>query len=233
MARGKKKEEESSGSDFTVIFLSLMIILLAFFILLTAQASFEKERIEKALKSIGTGFGMFGMGIGEEQVSEKTLEQRPSLIFINQLRDTVERSILSPEKENEVKLFEDERRLVISINDGALFDPGSGAIHPSLFLLLDGVGELAQSLGAPLNVEGHTDTLGSGKTSNWALSAIRASQVRNYLVQAVGLNPLLINAEGYGPNHPLGDNSTVAGRARNRRVELVFYKNEIDSLEIF
>jgi len=87
MAKGRKKQnEEQKPASFTVLFLSLMIILLAFFILLTAQSSFEKDRIEKALKSLGTGFGMFGMGVGKEEVAPQTHARRPSLLFINQLR---------------------------------------------------------------------------------------------------------------------------------------------------
>ena len=231
---GKRKKgggDEARGGSFTALFLSLMILMLAFFIVLTAKSSFEKDRIEKALQSLGTGFGLFGMGIGNEPISKETLDTRPSLEFVNQIKDTLDRSIISANKDNDVQLFEDERRLVISIKEGALFEAGSGAIHPRLFLLLDNMGELAQSLGIPLNVEGHTDTVPGSDLDNWRLSALRAAQVRNYLVQAVGMNPTQVSAEGYGQFHPVTDNDTEGHRMRNRRVELVFYKKDIKALE--
>jgi len=232
MGRRKKGDGGSGGGNsFTALFLSLMILLLALFIVLTAKSSFEKERIEKALQSLGTGFGLFGLGVGSEPVSKDSLGTRPALELVNQIKDTLDRSIISANKENDVQLFEDERRLVISIKEGALFEAGSGAIHPRLFLLLDNMGELAQSIGIPLNVEGHTDAIPGSDVGNWRLSALRAAQVRNYLVNAVGMNPTMVSAEGYGQYHPIAENDTEENRMRNRRVELVFYKKDIQSLE--
>jgi|GEM_PF-3666652 len=232
MGRSKKGGgEEPKNNSFVALFLSLMILMLAFFIVLTALSTFEKTKVRKAIQSLGTGFGLFGMGIGAEPISAENIDSRPSLEFVNQIRDTLDRSIVSSNNDNNIQLFEDERRLVISIKDGALFEAGSGAIHPRLFLLLDNMGELAQSLGIPLNVEGHTDDAPGGEIDNWRLSALRAAQVRNYLVNAVGMNPMQVSAEGFGQYHPMVESDNEADRDRNRRVELVFYKKDILSLE--
>jgi outer membrane protein OmpA-like peptidoglycan-associated protein len=68
-------------------------------------------------------------------------------------------------------------------------------------------------------VEGHTDSTGSVET-NQALSLARASTVRDYLV-GQGVDPASIAVEGLGPDRPVADNATSAGRARNRRVEII------------
>jgi outer membrane protein OmpA-like peptidoglycan-associated protein len=68
-------------------------------------------------------------------------------------------------------------------------------------------------------VEGHTDNVGSAD-SNSTLSLRRALSVRDYLIgQRVAASN--IDAEGLGSTHPIADNETADGRARNRRVEIV------------
>jgi outer membrane protein OmpA-like peptidoglycan-associated protein len=69
------------------------------------------------------------------------------------------------------------------------------------------------------SVEGHTDSVGS-VAANDALSLRRANAVREFLVSQ-GLRASSIDVAGFGASMPSGDNSTVDGRARNRRVDIV------------
>jgi outer membrane protein OmpA-like peptidoglycan-associated protein len=69
------------------------------------------------------------------------------------------------------------------------------------------------------SVEGHTDSTGSVATND-ALSLRRAMSVRDYLI-GQGIPAAAIDVRGLGSSMPNGDNSTVEGRARNRRVEIV------------
>ena len=71
---------------------------------------------------------------------------------------------------------------------------------------------------AKVAVNGYTDNQGSDATS-LPLSQARATSVRDMLVAAGVTNP--IAATGFGSANPVGDNSTDAGRAANRRVEIV------------
>jgi outer membrane protein OmpA-like peptidoglycan-associated protein len=70
-----------------------------------------------------------------------------------------------------------------------------------------------------LQVEGHTDSTGS-VSFNQKLSEQRAGAVRDYLVQQ-GLDMNSITAAGLGQDNPIADNSTSAGRQKNRRVEII------------
>lgn len=70
-----------------------------------------------------------------------------------------------------------------------------------------------------VRVEGHTDNQG-GADANKALSQRRADAVRDALV-AAGVPASRIQAVGLGPSRPVADNGTPAGRARNRRVEVI------------
>ena len=69
---------------------------------------------------------------------------------------------------------------------------------------------------------GHTDSVGT-EAYNMRLSLARAKSVKAYLVQ-MGLNPTLIKTEGRGEMEPIADNATAEGRAKNRRVEIIFEK---------
>ncbi len=68
-------------------------------------------------------------------------------------------------------------------------------------------------------VAGHTDSTGQA-AYNQALSERRAAAVRNYLVSQ-GVSPSRIQTVGYGMRQPVATNATEAGRAQNRRVELI------------
>jgi len=70
-----------------------------------------------------------------------------------------------------------------------------------------------------LDIEGHTDSIGSDEY-NQRLSEKRAGTVRGYLVSS-GVKPDSIQAEGLGKADPVADNSTSAGRQLNRRVDIV------------
>jgi len=70
-----------------------------------------------------------------------------------------------------------------------------------------------------LTIEGYTDSTGSAEY-NQALSEKRAYALQSYLV-SMGLDPRAMTAQGFGMNNPVADNSTAAGRQKNRRVEIV------------
>jgi OOP family OmpA-OmpF porin len=71
---------------------------------------------------------------------------------------------------------------------------------------------------ARFEVGGYTDNRGSAAT-NTRLSLARANAVRTALTQA-GVPAANVTAQGYGPNNPVAPNTTAAGRAQNRRVEI-------------
>ena len=70
-----------------------------------------------------------------------------------------------------------------------------------------------------MQVEGYTDNVG-GDQYNLTLSQQRGDAVRAYLVSQ-GVSPDNITATGYGMSNPIADNATAAGRAQNRRVQMV------------
>lgn len=127
---------------------------------------------------------------------------------------------------NSVKFRLDPRGLVINIvTDGVLFDSGSAQLRPDGQAVLDELAPALNQLPEPLSVEGHTDNVpigpGGAFPSNWELSTARATTVLRYLIDRHGLNAARLTAAGYADQRPLVPNTDDAGRATNRRVEIV------------
>jgi chemotaxis protein MotB len=117
------------------------------------------------------------------------------------------------------------RGLVIEIlTDKLFFDSGSAQLKPAALGILDKIAViLAGELKHPIVVEGNTDSQpisGAQYPSNWELSGARAAAVvRDF--NAHGINPRRMSFTGYGSTLPIADNSTAAGRSKNRRVDVV------------
>jgi outer membrane protein OmpA-like peptidoglycan-associated protein len=112
-----------------------------------------------------------------------------------------------------------DNQLKLNIPSDISFDSGRYNIKPNLQPVLD---QFAQGLNSQPNTEvrivGHTDNTGSDAVNN-PLSVNRAQSARDYLASK-GVDARRISTEGHGSKQPLADNSTEAGRAKNRRIEI-------------
>ena len=103
---------------------------------------------------------------------------------------------------------------------GVLFDFGKATIRPdSEPVLVKAAAVLKARPAAKAQLSGHTDNVG-GDDYNQKLSDARAASVMQWL-SAHGVEASRLTSSGYGKTQPVADNGTDAGRARNRRVELV------------
>jgi outer membrane protein OmpA-like peptidoglycan-associated protein len=113
----------------------------------------------------------------------------------------------------------EDNQLKVNIPSDISFDTNSAAIKPQLRSVLD---PFANSLkgdpNARIAIIGHTDSTGSEAVNN-PLSVHRAESVRDYLADR-GVAPSRIEVAGRGEREPVADNSSEAGRAKNRRVEI-------------
>ncbi|MBV9086337.1 MAG: OmpA family protein [Acidobacteriaceae bacterium] len=111
------------------------------------------------------------------------------------------------------------RGLVVNMSD-VLFESGKYNLRPAARERLAKIaGVLLAHPDLRLEIEGHTDNIGSD-SFNQTLSEKRAAAVQEYLVQQ-GIPADAITIRGLGKSEPIADNSTSAGRQKNRRVELV------------
>lgn len=133
-------------------------------------------------------------------VEEKAMQQRVSLVTADTMR----------------KELADKGKIALYIN----FDTDKTDIRADGKPTVDEIAKLLRNDSSlKLAIEGHTDDSGNA-ARNQALSRQRAEAVVQYLVKN-GIDAGRLRAAGHGATRPLADNKDEAGRARNRRVELV------------
>jgi len=148
--------------------------------------------------------------------AQKTAEQS-ALLATQQVEQARER--LKQQLNQVLQTTETARGLIVNMSD-VLFDFNKFTLKPEAREKLAKVsGILLAYPGLKTQVEGYTDNIGSDEY-NQKLSEERAGSVRTYLVTQ-NVPDANVSATGFGKTNPIADNSTNAGRALNRRVELV------------
>lgn len=150
----------------------------------------------------------------ETQSFQKAQEAIQAYALAHSIADVVQTSI-------------DERGLVIRLlTDRVLFDSGRAVLKAESVPLLNHVATIVENEEIATNalrVEGNTDSVPIATAqfpSNWELSAARAGAVLQHL-RRHGVPDARLSLAGYADRHPIAPNETAAGRARNRRVEVV------------
>ncbi len=111
----------------------------------------------------------------------------------------------------------------VQLNADLLFPSGSDMLTMQAIPILSRMGIILETLSYPVEVEGYTDSRPIHTprfTSNWNLSVARAVTVVK-LFQVLDVAPQRMVAAGFGKYHPVASNRTAAGRAKNRRVEIL------------
>jgi chemotaxis protein MotB len=129
---------------------------------------------------------------------------------------------------DKVQTIIERRGLVVRVlTDNLLFASGSATLKSGADQLLDEVAQLLNlDPSHPITVEGHTDNQPIATAqfpSNWELSTTRATNVVRFLISR-GVIASRLGAVGYADLHPIASNATAAGRAKNRRVEIVLMR---------
>ncbi len=122
-----------------------------------------------------------------------------------------------------------ERRFVLNLKEGANFAFNSAALTDQTKREIDGfLSDLKAEIteGAIFLIAGHTDGTGA-EDYNYELGRKRAESVARYLITQKKMDPIRVTAVSYGKSAPLADNSTREGRHKNRRIEILVYKEAI------
>jgi outer membrane protein OmpA-like peptidoglycan-associated protein len=126
-----------------------------------------------------------------------------------------------------------ERKVVIDMKDGANFAFNSSNLPPQAqqeidSFLSDLKSDVAGTDGVVFMVAGHTDNVGP-EDYNYELGKKRADAVSRYLITKKSMDPLRVVPVSYGESAPAAENNTPQGRAKNRRVEILVYREGITS----
>ncbi len=160
---------------------------------------------------------------------QKNVEQKTSeLTQLKGTYDSLQEKMKEEIARGEIAVSQSGDRLRVDMVDKILFESGRAQVSKRGEGVLARLGAVLAKMGdKQLQVSGHTDNQAISRKlrrqypSNWELSIGRAMNVVRFLQQSVGVPPERLVASGYGEHHPIDSNRTRAGRARNRRIEIL------------
>lgn len=156
----------------------------------------------------------------KELVAAKSKSDSLNMVLTNNLTRSLSRDEL---KDVDIKVLKGV--VYISLADNMLYRSGSYEISDKAMATLSKIAKIIKDYGDyDVLVEGNTDDVPINRTNirnNWDLSALRASSVVQVLQNRFGVNPSRLTAGGRGEYNPIADNTSDAGRSRNRRTEII------------
>ncbi|NCF77493.1 MAG: OmpA family protein [Proteobacteria bacterium] len=165
----------------------------------------------------------------------ETLDEMMQLVKDTEIDAEMLRKLLRAEIEaGQIDVESEDRTILIRIRERGSFSSGSAYLNNEFVGVIDKIGVALGQIEGRIFVEGHTDSIPINSfayPSNWDLSVSRAASVTRRLVRTeTGVSPRRITASGFAATRPQAINSSAAGRARNRRVEIII-KQPIDRFE--
>ncbi|MBS3898534.1 MAG: OmpA family protein [Dethiobacter sp.] len=229
MPKKKRERHQATGApEWMTIYGDMVTLLLAFFVLLYSFSVLDVQKFQQIMSSIQISF------LGEQGIME--LSPDPSsgemieLTVDHNFQDVlvtyqeVKEQLRQEGLEGMIKTRIEERGVVLEIQDQILFDSGRAEIRQEAQVLLQKVARIIAEMPNQIIVEGHTDNVPINTAqfpSNWELSVTRAVRVVRFFSEEQKLPARRFIASGYGEYQPLATNLTVAGRAQNRRVNII------------
>lgn len=226
---GEQEDDDMPTAPFWMTtYGDIMTLLVTFFVLLISMSEVRMKKFKDAISNFQRHPGVL-TGRTSVVSTQKTSSSSSSQDRARERNERYQEFLQKLREkglEDQIQANLEENGIHVVIADSLMFRTGRARlIEPSrtvLRLLSDLLSDDVKSV----VVEGHTDDRPIDTErfpSNWELSTARAaSSVRFLQDNAPGYDPSRFAAVGYGPNHPRATNETRKGRARNRRVEILF-----------
>jgi chemotaxis protein MotB len=192
----------------------------------------QMEELRKTSEETGAQAERLLKGLEESKERiERLVQEKEEATKAQKDLETQMRAAL---ESKDVTISELQGKLTVNILDRILFDSGEAILKPEGQAVLDQVAKvLVNYPNRQIQVIGHTDNVPirfnplNPFKNNWELSAGRAIAAVRYLSEKAGVDSQRLGAVGYGEFHPIADNSTAEGRAKNRRIALVVMPEEL------
>jgi chemotaxis protein MotB len=235
MSRKPRKYIPPNHERWLISYADFITLLFAFFVVMFASSQADRIKARRVSEAVKAAFD------GPELRDSSTLAKAPGSgadLPLPSLEPALK--LLASELEQEIRAGKmqvrmEQRGLVISLSQAAFFPSGEDSIDPATFPSLEKVAAAIRGLPNPVRAEGHTDSVPIHTArfhSNWDLSAARAIAVMELLRDRWGIPPGRLAVTGYADTAPLDSNDSDAGRARNRRVDIVILNRAEESGEV-
>lgn len=219
----------ASHDRWLVSYADFITLLFALFVVLFATGRADRGSAKRISESVRTALEHGGLPTAIRQALAKPgRPARPSpataAAALEPSRQFLARELAPELASGKVQVSMEARGLVISLKEAAFFPSGESTVYPRAYPTIRKLARAMCTLPNAVRLEGHTDTVpihNSRFHSNWDLSAARAIAVLDLLRARFGLSGTRFAIAGYADTLPLETNKTPAGRARNRRVDIV------------
>jgi chemotaxis protein MotB len=214
-------------------------------LLLTGCVSNKKyQRLQSDYVALQKNYDETNRKLGDVEAEltsvQKQLEEKISSSDkeIEVMKKTYEELSVNLKKEisgNQVEIERIQDRLTMRIAEELFFESGKAEIRPQGREVLLKIGASLKKIPEKnIRVEGNTDNVPIGPAlrseypTNWELGAARAVNVVKFLQEEAKIDPLRLSAVSFGQYRPRTTNRTSAGRAKNRRIEIVLVNRDLD-----
>lgn len=242
-AHGKKASHER----WLITYSDLITLLLIFFVVMYSLSSINARKFKAVAMSLARAMGgersvltdtgpslAPGMSAPSPEQEEQLAKELAENAGLEEIKRELERFIAENGLTGKVSVSLEERGVVLSFQEVALFPLGSADLTPEARETVRKLGPILNKVPNYLRVEGHTDDLPINTArfpSNWELSVARAASVVQEMIGPLGIAPHRLSATGYGEYRPRVPNDSVENRQKNRRVDIVILRSRYETAE--
>lgn len=243
MAR-RNKEESTGGANWMDTYGDMVTLLLTFFVMLYASSSFDEEKwqyILQAFTSNGEVVNQIVADSDEDALDDSTddnfvtpeKELKPG--ELPQTFDQLYHYLVYYSQKNglseSLEIEKGKSNVYLRFKNNVFFSGDSAVLLSTGKQILDSIGRGIKAVDDKIylvKVCGHTADSPTSVMDDNILASGRAVTVANYIRDKGITKPSKLVAAGYGSYRPVAPNDTEANRAKNRRVEIVIVRNDVD-----
>lgn len=243
MARKKGGNEEEGGSWMDT-YGDMITLMLTFFVLLYSMSSMDTTKWQYIAEAFSKGkiSDTEIRVVGEpEPANDPTAVYDDTIPEVNEDSDQIvdfedffmylKEVIVTNELQDSVSVEMSSTGVYMRFRDNVFFAGDSDVLLDEgkyiLDIISDGIRAVNEMI-LNVKVSGHTAASTNSKVNEWDLSSGRANAVINYMISLDACDSDKFSSAGYGKNRPVDTNDTEEGRRQNRRVEIVFIRNDVD-----
>lgn len=239
MAQRRQSQEEEGGSWMDT-YGDMITLVLTFFVLLYSMSSMDQSKwtfIATAFSQGKTEVQVAGQPDPENDPNSVYQEEVPEVSEYDEIIDFedfymyLKEVVASNNLQASVSVDMSNTGVYMRFRDNVFFAGDSDVLLDDgkyiLDIISDGIRSVNERIYA-VKVSGHTAGASNSDVNEWSLSSGRANSVINYMLSLDACDSNKFSSAGYGKYRPVDDNDTEEGRRQNRRVEIIFVRNDID-----
>lgn len=247
MAKMPPKQESDNSGEWLNTYADMVTLLLTFFVLLFASSNLDESKMQYILQAFQSRGNIINTIVGDQDPTaekgngntdnatnvggEGTMPQSFEELY-QYLADYVDENNLS----DRISFESGAAHLTIRFDNSVFFDGNSYILKPEGRAVLDGISPGIKAIQKSIQtatVSGHTsytEPIRNSVINDWWLSSQRALSVVNYLNDEnhMTMDENKYRIKGVGYAEPIADNDTLEGQQKNRRVEIMMLKSNLD-----